>query len=329
MKKLIITPLVTLIAILVLTTSRPVESQVSSNTAYRIRYGTSTPATCNPATGDVFFKTSATITVYYCSATNTWSAIGSGGTITGSGSAGQVAYYSGASAITGDASFTFAPSTLTSTQGSLTGSSTPFLSHTATWNNSGTTFENLVSNVTNTASNAASTLIDLKVANTSQFKVTRGGAVTATGVLTSAGVSLSAGSVQNTNSGLFYWNGRSTLTSAADGVLSATINSNGKGIRFQFLTEPAVASGFGSSPGVTSGSTDTAGSINVGTGGAATSGIINFAATWASAPFCLAQDITTSGKETRPTTSTTQLTLTTGSAWTASDVVVWHCIGSK
>jgi hypothetical protein len=47
-----------------------------SNTAYHIRYGTTLPAACNPSTGDVFFKTSATIGAYQCLSTNAWTVFG-------------------------------------------------------------------------------------------------------------------------------------------------------------------------------------------------------------------------------------------------------------
>jgi lysophospholipase L1-like esterase len=50
----------------------PLYAQFSS-TASHIRYGASLPTKCSPLTGDVFFKTSATIATYYCSATNIWS----------------------------------------------------------------------------------------------------------------------------------------------------------------------------------------------------------------------------------------------------------------
>lgn len=50
-----------------------------TSTARHITWGPVVPATCNPNTGDVFFKTSATIGLNYCSASNTWSAVGSGG----------------------------------------------------------------------------------------------------------------------------------------------------------------------------------------------------------------------------------------------------------
>jgi hypothetical protein len=67
--------------------------------------------------------------------------------------------------------------TITSTLGTLAGASTPALSATQTWNNAATTFRGLLLNVTNTASNAASTLIDLQLGGTSLFKVNRAGNV--------------------------------------------------------------------------------------------------------------------------------------------------------
>jgi hypothetical protein len=50
-----------------------------------------------------------------------------------------------------------------------------------TWNASGTTFTGIGLNVTDTASAAGSLLLDLQVGGTSQFKVSKGGAVTALG----------------------------------------------------------------------------------------------------------------------------------------------------
>lgn len=53
-------------------------AQPSTGTAAHIRWGTSLPSTCSTASGDIFYKTSATVNPYYCSATNTWSVFGSG-----------------------------------------------------------------------------------------------------------------------------------------------------------------------------------------------------------------------------------------------------------
>jgi hypothetical protein len=65
--------------------------------------------------------------------------------------------------------------TITSTLGTLTGSSTPAFSSTVTWNNAATTFTHILVNLTNTASNAASMFLDFQLAGTSQFKVLRTG----------------------------------------------------------------------------------------------------------------------------------------------------------
>lgn len=59
----------------------------------------------------------------------------------------------------------------------------------ATWNTSGTPTAVKV-NVTDTASNAASLLLDLQVGGVSQFKVSKGGNVTITGSLTGSGTGL-------------------------------------------------------------------------------------------------------------------------------------------
>ena len=61
------------------------EAQITSRTARRLRYGTALPATCNETKGEVFFKTSATIAVYFCSATDTWTAMGASGGSVGGG----------------------------------------------------------------------------------------------------------------------------------------------------------------------------------------------------------------------------------------------------
>lgn len=60
--------------------------------------------------------------------------------------------------------------------------STPIVTGTQTWNDGATTFTGLRLNVTDTASAAASNLIDLLVGGSSKFKVQKDGAVTAVGV---------------------------------------------------------------------------------------------------------------------------------------------------
>lgn len=61
---------------------------------------------------------------------------------------------------------------LTIPQGTITAAA-PALSNTATWNNAGVTFSNIVSNITNTASAADSQLIDLQINGASKFSAGR------------------------------------------------------------------------------------------------------------------------------------------------------------
>jgi hypothetical protein len=212
-------------------------------------------------------------------------------------------------------------------RGTIT-ANTPTLSSTATWNNSGVTFTHWKANVTNTASGATSLLIDMQVGGVSQFNVTRVGAMTITGQMSSAGVSSSADVFAGAASDFRFSSTRARRSSPADGVVVDAIAANTYGMRMQFAAISTIGSGFGASPAVTAGSTDTAGSVDVGTGGAATSGVVNFATTWSSAPFCIVQDSTTAILQ-RATTTTTAMTITSASAWTANDKIVWHCIGAK
>jgi hypothetical protein len=69
----------------------------------------------------------------------------------------------------GSGGFTFsgAVTHLTSTQGSLTGSSLPFLTHTATWNNAGTTFVDRFTNLTCTNAATGSQMFDYQAGSSS------------------------------------------------------------------------------------------------------------------------------------------------------------------
>lgn len=64
--------------------------------------------------------------------------------------------------------------------GTLTGSSSPALSITQTWNNAATTFTGALLNITDTASNAASKLLDLQVGGSSRVFVSKSAIITAT-----------------------------------------------------------------------------------------------------------------------------------------------------
>jgi hypothetical protein len=77
---------------------------------------------------------------------------------------------------------------------------THLMDATQTWNASGVTFTGVKLNVTNTASAAGSLLMDLQVGGTSQWKVDKGGAVTATS-FTGSGAGLTALDAGNISAG--------------------------------------------------------------------------------------------------------------------------------
>jgi hypothetical protein len=68
---------------------------------------------------------------------------------------------------------------LFATQGTLTTSSQPYINHTATWNDGAVVFTGFKSNITDTASDAGSLLMDLQVGGSSKFSVSKLGVVTA------------------------------------------------------------------------------------------------------------------------------------------------------
>lgn len=125
------------------------------------------------------------------------------------------------------------------------------------------------------------------------------------------------------------WSSRSQMLAPTDGSVTLNNAAIALGSTLKFDALPTIASGFGTSPAITAGSTPLAGSINVGTGGTATTGVINFNGTaYPSAPFCIVTTTTTT-TPTRVLASTTQLTLNSTVAWLASDVVNWHCVSSR
>ena len=112
----------------------------------------------------------------------------------------------------------------------------------------------------------------------------------------------------------------------------------GTGINFAALllsaTAPTISSGFGTSPSIANNNGTSAFTINVGTGGTASSGVVGLP-TATTGWNCVAQDQTTPGvnatKQTANTTTTATLTnynTTTGvaAAWTASDILYVSCL---
>lgn len=122
----------------------------------------------------------------------------------GTGTANQVAYWSATNTLTSTSAYTWNLSTLGLTGATLTGSSaTSLVDLTQTWNTSGTPTA-IKLNVTNTASNAASLLLDLQVGGVTQFSVARNGSsVIQTGVSIASGNIIfgSSNSITNTSGG--------------------------------------------------------------------------------------------------------------------------------
>jgi hypothetical protein len=128
---------------------------------------------------------------------------------------------------------------------------------------------------------------------------------------------------------LLTWNSRARIGSDVDGEVFVENQATTSGARLKVDALPTVASGFGTTPGVTAGSTPFAGSVNVGTGGVATSGVIAFGGTaFPSVPFCIVSNGGSSAVLSAIAT-TTQLTINSGSAFAASSLVDWICVASK
>ncbi len=163
-----------LFTILLLCFAAMVYPQTPGVYAGRIYPRTVAPAVCNPANGEIYANvTAGAVGLYSCTAANTWRAVGNVGNQL------QVA------------------------QGTII-ANTPFIQHTATWNNAAVIFTNILSTVTDMASNAASLLMDLRVGAGSIFSVGK------------------AGDITTTAAGHFQWAGRSIIHSHADGNINLT-----------------------------------------------------------------------------------------------------------
>jgi len=91
-----------------------------------------------------------------------------------------------------------------------------------------------------------------------------------------------------------------------------------------FNTAPTIASGFGTSPSIVNSNGTAVFEVNVGTGGSATSGVLTMPTAingWG----CLVQDMNTNDITRATAFTTTSVTLTAASAWTASDKLIVQC----
>jgi len=141
--------------------------------------------------------------------------------------------------------------------------------------------------------------------------------------------------------------GSTTLTTGSGNILigtssavttpaAATSNYLRVGTLIADMTAPTIGSGFGTSPSVSNGVSNAAFTVTVGTGGTATSGVVNFTNAAPHGWACDVTDSTTTSTTVFMTksspTSTTSVTFTNYStagvaaAWVAGDVLVAKCL---
>lgn len=213
------------------------------------------------------------------------------------------------------------------TSSATSGTITP-VTITPTYNQSSGTAANtdLLINRTQTAvGSGTQRLIDAQVGGVSQFSVSNTGVTVINNSLTTSGNNV-------TSTAYMAWLTRATMRSPANGLLNLTDTIEAVGIQFNTGTAaPTVSSGGGGSPAIVTGARNTAGSVDIGTGGAATQIVIAFGApAWTNAPYCTAWVETATLANTRyhgVTTTTTTMTIQANAAWAASSIVAWHCFG--
>lgn len=133
----------------------------------------------------------------------------------------QLGYLDIAAGRTGTANIVYSTSPTFSTKATFTGAtetaSNPVIDFTQTWNNSGVAFTGLTGNITNTASDATSQIIDLKVGGTSMFKVRRDGLM----ILANDGIGIHKAAA---NTATFYVTGSTTpsMSLRANGPMLAS-----------------------------------------------------------------------------------------------------------
>lgn len=219
---------------------------------------------------------------------------------------------------------------------------TPFLNITGTWNTTGVVDAAIFENITNTASGAASKLVDLQVGSTSQFAVDKVGNVTTLGTL-ACGL---AGTTSCVITGAGSASGSATLTwpatagTAANAIVSSNrfqangYNNNG-GKLLIGAAAPTISSGFGTTPSVPNNNGPAAFTVNVGTGGTASTGVIAMGSTATTGWACMvapngapqAAAVTYSAPTSTTTVTLTNYTLSTGVAlaWTSGTVLQLEC----
>lgn len=155
------------------------------------------------------------------------------------------------------------------------------------------------------------------------------GNITLQGAL-NATSAISATNFNATSGGSYGFSASGYLSAPANGVFTLRNAAVTIGAEFKVDALPTIASGFGTSPSVTAGSTPFAGSVNVGTGGAVATGTINFNGTaFPSAPFCVASTTLQAAAAVRAFANTTSLSLTSAANFPSGEVISYICVSSK
>lgn len=148
-----------------------------------------------------------------------------------------------------------------------------------------------------------------------------------------------ANNIRINSAGSFGWSsGASSLTAIdtvlvrdAANVVAQKNGTNAQALRLYqtttgpvhntlFMAAPTISSGFGTTPSIVAGSTAFCFRVNVGGGGAATSGVIGMP-TAVTGWQAIAQDMTNNVATRVSATTTNSITLTAAAAWTANDIV--------
>jgi hypothetical protein len=127
----------------------------------------------------------------------------------------------------------------------------------------------------------------------------------------------------------------STYAPLEASTFNAATGYNLAGVRFATATAPTISAGFGTSPSVPNSNGTVAFTVNVGTGGTASSGTVGLPAAttgWVCSAFDFTSPTTGGGYYVKQTGGTTTTAILTGfntagvaTAWTASDVLRVSC----
>lgn len=169
-------------------------------------------------------------------------------------------------------------------------------------------------------------LAEIGVTTLSINALSSAGGVTTTGT----GTITSAASVTTSAAGYLNWIGRSRTYSPADGQWFASNNTDTFGVVLKFLAVPTIGA-CGTSPSVAADSTDSVGTIVVGTATPA-SCVLNFSSAWTKAPKCTVNVVTATAADVRAvgvSATTTVLTITPASVFAATTSLYYICASVK